>query len=180
MKCYVHHEEEAVVNCAKCGVAMCHACEEKALFRTANGTGQAMCPRCSLNEAQSIVDYESKWLKKRAIKLGLCALFILWGLIEYFTKANGLYDMFAYFLIAAIIINLGGNKKPQSIGSQVYNATAMVKSPVAYFIGWVIGYMIFAPIGLVMNIIGYIRTRTQYKKDLEILSQVQEAVAEMH
>ena len=40
MKCYVHHEEEAVVNCAKCGVAMCHACEEKALFRTANGTGQ--------------------------------------------------------------------------------------------------------------------------------------------
>ena len=88
--------------------------------------------------------------------------------------------MFAYFLIAAIIINLGGNKKPQSIGSQVYNATAMVKSPVAYFIGWVIGYTIFAPIGLVMNIIGYIRTRTQYKKDLEILSQVQEAVAEMH
>lgn len=56
----------------------------------------------------------------------------------------------------------------------------MVKSPVAYFIGWVIGYTIFAPIGLVMNIIGYIRTRTQYKKDLEILSQVQEAVAEMH
>ena len=176
MKCYVHHEEEAVVTCAKCGVAMCHACEENALFRTANGTGQAMCPRCSLNEAQSIVDYESKWLKKRAIKLGLCALFIVWGLIEYFTKANGLYDMFAYFLIAAIIINLGGNKKPQSIGSQVYNATAMVKSPVAYFIG----YTIFAPIGLVMNIIGYIRTRTQYKKDLEILSQVQEAVTEMH
>lgn len=56
MKCYVHPEEEAVVTCAKCGVAMCHACEEKALFRTANGAGQAMCPRCSLNEAQSIVD----------------------------------------------------------------------------------------------------------------------------
>lgn len=49
-------------------------------------------------------------VEKRAIKLGLCALFIVWGLIEYFTKANGLYDMFAYFLIAAIIINLGGNK----------------------------------------------------------------------
>ena len=31
MKCYVHREEEAVVTCAKCGVAMCHACEEKAL-----------------------------------------------------------------------------------------------------------------------------------------------------
>lgn len=52
MKCYVHPEEEAVATCAKCGVAMCHACEEKALFRTANGAGQAMCPRCSLNEAQ--------------------------------------------------------------------------------------------------------------------------------
>lgn len=48
--------------------------------------------------------------KKRAIKLGFCALFIVWGLIEYFTKTNGIYDMFAYFLIAAIIINLGGNK----------------------------------------------------------------------
>ena len=86
MKCYVHHEEEAVATCAKCGVAMCHACEKKALFRTANGTGQAMCPRCSLNEAQSIVDYESKWLKKRAIKLGFCSLFIVWGLIEYFGR----------------------------------------------------------------------------------------------
>ena len=38
MKCYVHHEEEAVVNCAKCGVAMCHVCEEKALFRTAKSS----------------------------------------------------------------------------------------------------------------------------------------------
>lgn len=179
MKCYFHSDKEAVVNCAKCGVAMCHDCEEAALFRTANGTGQAMCPRCSLNEAQGIVDYEAKWLKKRAIKLGFCALFIIWGLIEYYSSSDGILGMFAFFLVAAIISNLGGNKKPQSISSQVYNATAMAKSPGAYFIGWVIGYTIFAPIGLLMNIIGYVRTRIQYKKDLEILRQVQEAVAEM-
>lgn len=179
MKCYFHPEREAVVTCAKCGVAMCHECEEHALFRADNGTGQAMCPRCSLNDAQAIVDYEAKWLKKRAIKLGFCALFIIWGLIEYYTQPDGVFGMFANFFIAAIISNLGGNKKPQSIGTQVYNANAMLKSPIAYFVGWVIGYTIFAPIGLIMNIVGYIRTRMQYKKDLEILANVQAAVAEM-
>lgn len=170
MKCYYHPTEEAVSTCAKCGVGLCRNCESNALLRDANGTGRALCPRCGLNAAQSAVDYESDWLKKRLIKLIICGGLTLFGIISYLTS-DALISMFLPFFIAGIIGNIGLKKQPQSIKSQVYDAYTDAKYPISSMIGSIIGYTLFAPILFVMLVIGYLKTKKQYEEDLVILDQ---------
>lgn len=170
MKCYYHPNEEAVSTCAKCGVGLCRNCESGALLRDANGTGRALCPRCGLNAAQSAVDYESDWLKKRLLKLIICGGLTLFGIISYLTS-DALISMFLPFFIAGVIGNIGLKKQPQSIKSQVYDAYTDAKYPISSMIGSIIGYTLFAPILFVMLVIGYLKTKKQYEEDLVILDQ---------
>ena len=167
MKCIYHPDEEAVVTCGNCGCALCRECESHALFRTNNGNGQALCKRCSLKAAQDIVDYEKKWLKKREIKIGIMTfLFILPTII----KTPEMFIM-CWMLVGALS-NVWNDPKPESIKSQIIDAEMAVHHPVANGCGYAIGCIIAAPIAFIAHIIGYLKTKSQYKKDLATLEEV--------
>lgn len=171
MKCIYHQNEEAVVTCGHCGVALCRECEQTALFRTNNGNGQALCKRCSLQAAQEIVDYDEKWLKKRKIKIGIMAgLFVLPCIIS-----EPMMFFLCWMLVGALA-NVWNDAKPESIKSQIINAEMSVHHPISSGIGAAIGCIIAAPIAFIAHIIGYVRTQSQYKKDLEILEEVKAQV----
>lgn len=171
MKCYYHPTEEAVANCAKCGVGLCRSCENNAYMREGDGTGRALCPRCSLNAAQSAVDYESSWLKKRIVKLVICWAITLFGIISYETGGQ-LINMFVAFFFAGVIANFGETKKPQSVKSQVYDAYMDAKNPIMSTVIDIIIYTIAGPIWLIALTIGYLRTKKQYSADLAFLDKI--------
>lgn len=167
MKCIYHSDEEAVVTCGHCGVALCRDCEHKALFRTNNGNGQALCKRCSLKAAQDIVDYDEKWLKKRKIKICIMAgLFIL----PFILKGPEVF--ISCWVLVGALANVWNDAKPESIKSQIIDAEMTVHHPISSSIGAAIGCIIAAPITFIAHIIGYVRTQSQYKKDLAVLEEV--------
>ena len=178
MNCYFHPQTEAVVTCGKCGVAMCRECESKAFFRLDDGKGQALCNRCSLEEAQANVAYEASWLKKRLVKLIITAVLVIIGIILYnsATDVNGIFTMFLCFFIAGLVGNIGLKKDPQSVKTQVKTAVNEVRYPIATTIGKIIGTTICAPIFLITGFIGYLRTKSAYNQDLKVLETIQASV----
>lgn len=178
MNCYYHPHEEGVVTCGKCGVALCRECEQKAYFRTENGKGRALCKRCSLQAAQEIVDYEEKWLKKRAIKLGVMGALIVFGILYSMFSKNGVGTTIICFILASLVANIGNDANPQSIKSQIVDAELQVHHPISHLIGSFIGYTILAPFLLIANVIGYLRTKSDYKKDLANLEEAKALAAE--
>lgn len=167
MKCINHPNEESVVTCGHCGVALCRECEQNALFRTNNGNGQALCKRCSLQSAQEIVAYDEKWLKKREIKIGLMAVLLILPVI---IERPAIF--FSCWILVGAIANMWNDAKPESIKSQIINAEMSVHHPISSGIGYMIGCIIAAPIAFIAHIIGYLRTQSQYKKDLAILEEI--------
>lgn len=182
MNCYLHPQAEGVVACGKCGVAMCKECEEKAFFRLDGGTGQALCNCCSLVEAQSVVDFEASWLKKRIIKLIFCTIFIVSGLIGFFTfsssgdKASGILCTVIFWAISGAVANIGNKTDNDSVKSQVKNAAYEYEHPFMNMIIRIIINALFGPILLIAHFIGYIRTKSQYAEDFQILETIKAAV----
>ena len=176
MNCYFHPQVEGVVTCGKCGVVMCKECEQNAFFRLAGGTGQALCNRCSLTEAQDIVNSESRWLIMRMIRIIITSLLVIGGIIAFLvTKGGyGFANMFVCWFIAGLVVNIGNQKAPQSVASQVREAVNEYRYPISTMIGKIIGTTLFAPIFLLTNLIGYFQTFIQYKKDLKDLETIKE------
>lgn len=163
MNCYFHPQVEGVVSCGKCGVAMCKECEGKAFMRLPSG--QALCNRCSLNEAATNVAADKDWLKKRLIKILIMVVLIGIGIIVFAANLTEtpMFMAFICWLIAGIIGNIGAERKSSGGGM-------LVK------IGEAIGTSIFSPVGLIFNVIGYLRTLSVYKQDLRLLESIKTAV----
>lgn len=179
MSCYFHPDQEGVAVCGGCGVQMCRECETNAFFRLNGGKGQALCNRCSLTEAQTIVDSEKDFMTKRMIKLILCAVFIIIGAVMALYSED-LPTAFVFWFISGIISNIGLKKEEKSVKSQVDDAIFEYDHPflslVFNIVGNIIGYTILGPVFLISGIIGYLRTYFQYKKDLEILNKIKESI----
>jgi len=178
MNCYFHPQAEGVVNCGKCGVAMCKECEQNAFFRLDGGTGQALCNRCSLSEAQENVNFESQWLKKRKVKIIFMAVFVFVGAIAFLSSQNenGLGVLLGCWFVSGLISNIGSQKAPQSVKSQVKDVINEYRYPISTIIGKIIGTTFFAPFILLANLIGYFRTKSAYKKDLQVLETIKEII----
>lgn len=182
MNCYFHPQVESVVTCGKCGVAMCKECEANAFFRLDGGKGQALCNRCSLNEAQANVDFESSWLRKRMVKLVFCSIFILIGLIALLTSnssgniGTGIFYAIILWAISGAIANIGNKKNNDSVKNQVWNAAYEYEHPFMSMIIGILGNAFFGPILLITHFIGYARTKNQYKKDLQDLENLKSMI----
>lgn len=173
MNCYFHPEEESVVTCAKCGVGMCRNCEINAFFRL---DGRAVCNRCSLSELQSRVGYESSWLKKRAIKLIICAIFIVIGLICLANQEIGIAGMLICWFISGIVANIGVKKDEGSFKSQAWNAMFEYEHPFMSLIFKIVGCTIAGPLMLIAGFIGYLRTKSAYNSDMQNLQSLQDSM----
>lgn len=177
MNCFFHPQVEGVVSCGKCGVPMCRECESNAFFRLDGGKGQALCNRCSLTEAQSIVDFEAGWLKKRKIKLIFCSVFIILGIILFFGnkvhREDGVAGMIICWAISGAIANIGNKKNNDSVKNQVWNAVYEYEHPIMSALIGIAINAIFGPVLLIAHFIGYYRTKKEYKKDLDILAKIQ-------
>ena len=182
MSCYLHQNAEGVVTCGKCGVTMCRECESKAFFRTDNGKGHALCNRCSLVEAQEIVDFESSWLKRRLIKLIFCTAFVLWGLIMFLSLnssgdvGSGIFYAVILWAISGAIANIGNKRNGGSVKNQIWNAAYEYNHPIMNMIISIVINALFGPILLIAHIVGYLRTKLSYKRDLEILETLKSQV----
>lgn len=160
MNCYFHPQAEAVATCGKCGVALCKECEEKALMRLNGGKGQALCSRCSLDEAQANVAHDEAWIRKRLVKVIVMAVLVGIGAIVLAANLTELPLIAAFicWLIAGIIGNIGVEKKQG---------------------GGIIGMVvtsILSPIALVASVIGLLRTLSTYNQDRKMLETVKLAV----
>lgn len=182
MNCYFHPQAEGVVTCGKCGVAMCRECESNAFFRLDGGKGQALCNRCSLDEALATVDFESSWLKKRMVKLIFCTIFVVLGLILLLSMnasgdiGTGVFYTVILWAISGAIANIGNKKNNGSVKNQVWEAAYEYNHPFMHMIIGIIINAIFGPILLIAHFIGYMRTKSEYKKDLEVLETIRYAV----
>lgn len=182
MNCYLHPQAESVVTCGKCGVAMCRECESNAFFRLDNGKGQALCNRCSLTAAQENVDFEASWLKKRMIKLVFCGIFVLVGIISFFTgySNSGIADAIFFAIIpwaiAGVIANIGAKQNNGSLKSQAKDAVYEYEHPILSFLIGVVVYGFLGPFLFIANIVGYMRTKADYKRDLESLEIIRASV----
>ncbi len=178
MNCYFHPQAESVVTCGKCGVAMCRECETNAFFRLDGGKGQALCNRCSLEESQSLVDFESSWLKKRMVKLIICAIFIILGLVAFFKgkstdhMATGVFFTIILWAISGAIANIGNKRDNGSTKDQVWGAIYEYNHPISSMIIGITVNAIFGPIMLIIHIVTYLITRANYKKDLANLESI--------
>ena len=160
MNCYLHPQVEAVATCGKCGVALCKECEEKALMRLDGGKGQALCNRCSLDEAQANVAHDEAWIRKRLVKVIIMAVLVIIGAVVYTLKLTELPVLTAFicWLVAGIIGNIGVEKTQG---------------------GGIIGMIvtsILSPIALIFNVIGLLRTLPTYNQDRKMLETVKLAV----
>lgn len=182
MNCYFHPQAEGVVTCGKCGVAMCRECETNAFFRLDGGKGQALCNRCSLEEAQANVNYEASWLKKRMIKLIICSIFVAIGLIALLIcnsagdLGTGIFYAIIMWAISGAIANIGNKKNTDSVKNQVWEAAYEYNHPFMHMIIGIIVNAFFGPILLIAHFIGYARTKSQYSKDLQILETIRASV----
>ena len=113
---------------------------QRHFFRLDNGKGQALCNRCSLNEAQENIDFESKWLKKQLIRLILCTVFIVFGLIGLLA---GIYSgdagtcvlaIITCWGIAGVIASIGGKTKPGTVKDQIKEAVSEYSHPFLHMI----------------------------------------------
>lgn len=161
---------------------MCRECEANSFFRLDGGKGQALCNRCSLDEAQATVDFESSWLKKRMVKLIFCTIFVALGLILLlFMNASGdigtgVFYAIILWAISGAIANIGNKKNNNSVKNQVWEAAYEYNHPIMHMIIGIIINAIFGPIFLIAHFIGYMRTKSEYKKDLEVLETIKSAV----
>lgn len=184
MNCYFHPQVEGVVTCGKCGVAMCRECESNAFFRLDGGKGQALCNRCSLSEAQANVDFDVSWLKKRMVKLIFCTIFVVAGLIAFLTcyasgdVGSGIFTTIILWAIAGVIANFGHKKNNGSVKSQVRDAAFEYEHPVTNMIFGILFNAIFGPILLISHFVGYARTKSQYKNDLQDLEILKSKISE--
>lgn len=152
---------------------MCRECESNAFLRTGNGKGQALCNRCSLEEAQDMVDFESSWLKKRMIKLVIIAILTILGLL-LLTQKNGIAGTIVLWFIAGLVSEIG-NKQPMSVRDSVADALHEYKYPFSHMIMSIAIHTIAGPLFLIAGIIGYIRSKMQYTKDLQLLETIKAA-----
>ncbi len=186
MNCYLHPQVEAIATCGKCGVAMCKDCETNAFFRLDGGKGQALCNRCSLISAQENVDYLSNWLKKRMIKLIICTALAVVGIIAFVAMSfgsgdeesiiGGILTAIILWAIAGAIANIGNKKNNESVKSQVWDAAYKYNHPISSAIIGIIVNALFGPLCVIANWIGYLRTKSQYKKELNDLAAIQTAL----
>lgn len=187
MYCFFHPQAESVVSCGKCGVAMCRECETTAFFRLDNGGGQALCSRCSIMEAQSNIDFVTKALKKRFVKVVFCAFFIVLSLLtillgKKISHAYSSDSMVPYYFIAFIfwavtsgIANIGVKKQETgSVKEQVKAALYEYNNSPGIF-SFILGTF-FAPIYTTMLMIGYFRSKAQLKKDIASLAAYKEKI----
>lgn len=171
MSCYYHPEENSVVNCYKCGVNLCRDCEQKALYRNYQGTGQAYCVRCSYEEMKSSVSYLKSWLQKRLLKIVASGSFVLIGIFFYLSGGD-LLSLFVCWFIATAITKIGA-KDDRSVESKVSDEIYKHNHPIGSLIISLIVNTIIAPIAVLSYVVGYFRTRSSYKKELEALTQIE-------
>ncbi len=182
MNCYFHPQAEGVVTCGKCGVSMCKDCESNAFFRLDGGKGQALCNRCSLSEAQAVVDFESKWLKKRIVKLIICTILVVSGIVSLLIMnmrgelGTGIFNAIIYWAISGAIANIGNKKNNDSVKDQVWNAAYEYNHPFMHMIISILINAIFGPILLIAHFIGYMKSKAEYKKDMEVLEKIKSVV----
>lgn len=178
MNCYLHPEKEAVSVCGQCGVGLCKECEENAFFRQNNGTGQALCNRCSLESAQNNVNFTKSWLSKRMTKLIFCSIFVIAGLISFINcysngdTGEGIFYTIIIWAIAGVIANIGATKDKTVTTQDIKDAVYDYDHPISSFVIKVVLSAFFAPILLISNFVGYQKTKTIYLKDLEALNQI--------
>ena len=184
MMCYYHPQAEGIVTCAKCGVPLCRECEANAFYRTENGSGQALCNKCSYNAAKETIDNYKSWFQKRKALLIVCSILIVIGLILGFVfysndATTGITSAAVLWGIAGFIMNYG-NKPPKSVEEQIKDAVYEQNHPISHsigkLIGAIIGYVFFAPILLVANFIGFVRTKSEYQKDYNVFKQIETAL----
>lgn len=175
--CFFHPEEEGVVVCGKCGVSMCRTCEANAFMRLDGGTGQALCNRCSLTEAQNVVSLESTWLKKRLVKLIICGILILLGIISVaiYGFEEGSFTTVILWFCSGVVANIGVKKDNGSVKNQVWGAMFDYNHPIMSMIISLVVNTVLAPIMLIANFIGYFRTKADYQKNLELLNTIKAA-----
>lgn len=182
MNCYLHPQTEGVTTCGKCGVAMCKECETNAFFRLDGGKGQALCNRCSLIEAQENVDYESSWLKKRLVKLIICSIFVISGLFFLLALCfsgyigSGVFLAVILWAISGAIANIGIKENNESVKDQVSSAVFEYDHPFMNMIIKIFVNAILGPFLLISHIISYIKTKNQYKKDIQVLEELKAAL----
>lgn len=179
MSCYFHPDRDGVVVCGNCGVAMCHECETNAFFRLDNGKGQALCNRCSLNHAQEIVDFESSFIKSRLRKIIICAVLIIVGLLPWVVIGDDVGTAFVLTLICwglAGIIQTWGQKDNRSVKEQVKDAAYEYDHPITNWIFSIVFHVLFSPIYLLANLIGYFRDKSEYREDLANLNAIKDAL----
>lgn len=184
MNCYFHPQAEGVVSCGKCGVSMCKECESNAFFRLDGGKGQALCNRCSLTEAQANVAFEESWLKKRMVKLVFCSIFIVAGLIAFLTcnssgdMGTGVFFAIIFWAISGAIANIGNKKNNGSVKNQLYDAAYEYNHPFMHMIIGILVNAVFGPFLLIAHFVGYSRTKSQYKRDLQDLEMIKASIGE--
>lgn len=176
MDCYFHPGVDGVVTCANCGVAMCRDCESNAFLRMGDGTGKALCNRCSLTTQQDYVTQLSAWLKKRMIKLIICSVLVLFGLVNIltghiFVSKEILMGTLISWLIAGIVSNVGEEKVPKTFKEEVDE----IRHPFVTFMSKIIGYIVAAPIFILFGLVGYLRTYFSYKKEVAFLNRIKSA-----
>ena len=159
MNCYFHPQVEGVVSCGKCGVAMCKECEGKAFMRLPSG--QALCNRCSLNEAEASVADAESWMKRNLIRIIIMSILVGLGLIFLLTKELefAIVPTVLCWLIAGIIGNIGLKSQDKSSG-------IIVKT---------IWTTVLSPISLISYIIGYFRTKDNYKQGIQLVEAIKAA-----
>ena len=170
--CSCHPNFPAVVRCGNCGIGMCKNCEEEAFFRSDNGTGQAICDRCSLKMAEANVKYDEKWLRKSRFKLIFGIFFIILGAIPLVymitirkRDLNSIFDLIIFWAVGCAILSVGNRSKDSSVKSQVYDAIYDYNHPIMSMIIEVLIKACFAPIYMLYEIITHFRARKEYKSD---------------
>lgn len=152
-------------------------CEANVFFRQGEGVGRAVCNRCSLAIQKEAVAYYSSWIKKRIIKLIICAILVLAGLFVFMnvlTRSffSSLFTTIGLWLVAGLIANTGFEKDPKTLKETV----SEMQHPISNFVYNLIGYIFLAPVFVLVGWIGLLRNYLSYKKELALLTRIKQAV----
>ncbi len=173
MNCYFHPAIEGVVTCGKCGVAMCRECEQTAFYRMDNGTGRALCNRCSLTSVQENVNFKKSFLVKRLIKVVICTILVGAGLL---CLNEDLWITVFFWAISGVVIKIGNKFEEGSVKDQVKNAAFEYDHPLLSFLIGILVNAVLAPVMLIFYFIGYIRTWIGYKRNVEELNAIRSMI----
>ena len=89
---------------------------------------------------------------------------------------TGVFYAIILWAISGAIANIGNKKNNNSVKNQVWEAAYEYNHPIMHMIIGIIINAIFGPIFLIAHFIGYMRTKSEYKKDLEVLETIKSAV----